>query len=162
MNAVQGLWLLIFQKLPLYHQTVTSGLIMDTVKLFLQTIGHSSKILTLLLAVPAKSGEYFTIKAVQNPHFYFGGRKAIQLSWSQRRDVANSREGWMDMVLPQAHLYLSFEALFSRTLLYRPYCVFMCFFLKKLYKPNEWCSWVIWVFVLLLFFVRWMLVKMFS
>ena len=93
MNAVQGLWLLIFQKLPLYHQTVTSGLIMDTVKLFLQTIGHRSKILTLLLAVPAKSGEYFTIKAVQNPHFYFGGRKSIQLSWSQRRDVANSREG---------------------------------------------------------------------
>ena len=66
---------------------------MDTVKLFLQTIGHRSKILTLLLAVPAKSGEYFTIKAVQNPHFYFGGRKSIQLSWSQRRDVANSREG---------------------------------------------------------------------
>lgn len=139
MNAVQGLWLLVFQKLPLYHQTVTSGLFMDMVKLFLQTIGHSSKILILLLAVPAKSGEYFTMKAVQNPLLYFGGRKSIQLSWSQRGDVANSRGGWMAMVLPLAHLHLSFEVLFSRTLLYRPYCVFMCFLLKKLYKPNEWC-----------------------
>ena len=80
MTVVQVLWLLIFWRSLLCHQTVTSGLVMDSVKLFPQTVGQDSKVLILLLAVPAKLGEDFTIKAVQDTFFCFGEKKINTIS----------------------------------------------------------------------------------
>ena len=49
-----------FCKSLLCHQTATSGLIMDPIKLLPQIIGQVSKICTHLLAICAKSGEDFS------------------------------------------------------------------------------------------------------
>lgn len=138
-----------FSETPLYHQTVTSGLFMDMVKLFLQTIGHSSKILILLLAVPAKSGEYFTMKAVQNLLLYFG--EESQYSYhGHRREMLQIPEEvewlwfyhWLTYTLALKYCFLG--------LCYIDPIVFLCVSSWKSCTSPMSDVWVIWVFVLLL------------
>lgn len=54
----------------------TSGLVMDAVKLFPQTVGQDSKVL-LPVSTPAKSGGDFTTQAVQDTLFCFVKKKII-------------------------------------------------------------------------------------
>ena len=106
-----------------------------------------------LTSCPCQVRGLFHNQCSTKPLFLLWGKKVNTAIVVAEVRHCKAREGWMAMILPLAHLHLCLAVLFSRILWHRPYCVFMCFLLKKLYKTNKWCSWVIWVFVVLLFFI---------
>lgn len=76
----------------------TSGLVMDTVKLFPKTVGQDSKVL-LPVSTPAKSGGDFTTQAVQDTLFCFVKKKIISTVKGCGWDAAAGRGDHMGMAV---------------------------------------------------------------